>query len=168
VVRLFVRNWRCVEEVEVALEPVTVFIGGNSTGKSSLAYAPYFLTKVVEWRDANRVLMQLYGVQLDGVVRSAEGKRFYPVVVEAGGSRFEARGPSDITIPEGSPWASGFLLPSQRLSFARVSRFIPRLGRELGRPKGCSSSHRAFSRRSSPDSPKRILVDLGDRFKAGK
>jgi len=130
-VRLYVENWRCIEEVEVSLEPVAIFIGRNSTGKSSLAYAPYFLIRVAEWRDVNRVLMQLYGVQLDGVVRSVEGKKFYPVVVEAGTSRFEARSPSDVTIPSSSPWVSGFLLPSQRLSFAKVSQFIPKLGREV-------------------------------------
>jgi len=44
VVRLYVENWRCVEEAEVSLEPVTAFVGRNSTGKSSLAYAPYSIS----------------------------------------------------------------------------------------------------------------------------
>jgi len=130
-VRLYVRNWRCIEEVEVSLEPITVFIGRNSTGKSSLAYAPYFLAKVVEWKDANKVLLQLYGVQLDGVVRSDGMQRFYPLVVEVGSSRFEARSASDVSIPESSPWTSGYLLPSQRLGFIKISQFIPKLGREV-------------------------------------
>jgi len=108
-----------------------VFIGRNSSGKSSLAYAPYFLSRVVEWKDANKVLMQLYGVQLDGVVRSVEGRKFYPIVIEAGSSRFEAHSSSDVVVPESSPWTSGFLLPSQRISFTRLSQFIPKLSREV-------------------------------------
>jgi len=134
VVKLYVKNWRCIEEAEVSLEPVTVFIGRNSTGKSSLAYTPYFLTRATEWGDANRVLIQLYGVQLDGVVRCAGEKKFYPIVVEAGSSRFEARGPNDVVVPKNSPWAGGFLLPSQRISFVKLSQLIPKLSREvLGR-----------------------------------
>jgi len=130
-VRLYIKNWRCIEEAEVSLEHVTVFIGRNSTGKSSLTYAPYFLVRVVEWRDANKVLIQLYGVQLDGAVRGSEDKKFYPLVIEAEGSRFEARSASDVSVPESSPWAAGYLLPSQRLSFFKISQLIPKLGREV-------------------------------------
>jgi len=130
-VRLYVKNWRCIEEAVISLEPVTILIGRNPTGKSSLAYAPYFLSKVVEWRDANRVAMQLYGVQLDGIVRSARGKKFYPLVIEAGEARLEARSVDDVTIPESSPWSGGYLLPSQRLAFARISQLIPKLSREV-------------------------------------
>lgn len=132
-VRLYVRNWRCIEEVEVGLRPVTMFIGRNSTGKSSLAYAPYFLVKLAGWGDANRVLMQLYGVGLDGVVRSSGDEKHYPVVVEADGSRFEAGGAQEYKVPEKVPWVDGYLLPSQRLSFGKLAQLIPRIGREIMR-----------------------------------
>ncbi|WP_167827664.1 AAA family ATPase [Pyrobaculum islandicum] len=126
---LYVKNWRCIEEARVSLRPVTVFIGGNSTGKSSLAYAAYFLAKISEpeWRDVNKVLAQLYGVSLDGVVRSDGARRFYPVIVEAGGARFEAQSPDNAATPNTKPWRDHYLLPSQRLSFLRLSQLIPKI-----------------------------------------
>ncbi|MCE4598772.1 MAG: AAA family ATPase [Desulfurococcales archaeon] len=128
---LYVRNWRCIEEVKVDLKPVTLLIGKNSTGKSSLAYAPYLLVKLAEWRDVNRVLTQLYGVELDGVVRSTGVEKYYPVVIQAGDSRFEASSAQDYRVPEGAPWRDGYLLPSQRLSFSKLAQFIPKLGRKI-------------------------------------
>lgn len=130
-VKLYVRNWRCIGEVDVSLKPITLFIGRNSTGKSSLAYAPYFLSKIVEWRDVNKVLMHLYGAGLDSVVMSDGEGRFYPVIVKAGESCFEARSPNDLRIPENSPWKDSYLLPSQRLSFTKISQLIPKLVREI-------------------------------------
>lgn len=130
-VRLYVKNWRCIEEVEIFLKPVTVFIGKNATGKSSLAYALYFLAKVIEWGDINKVLTHLYGAQLDGVVRSVGGEKFYPLVIEAEKSRFEVRSASELSVPRESPWSSGYLLPSQRLSLVKISQFLPMLAREI-------------------------------------
>ncbi len=130
-VRLYVKNWRCIEEVEITLAPITVFIGKNSSGKSSLAYAAYFLTKIVEWRDTNKVLMYLYGTQLDNVVRKCGDERFYPLVIEAEESRFEAYSVNDVRVPESSPWTTGYLLPSQRIAFFKLSQFIPKLSREF-------------------------------------
>lgn len=130
-VELLVRNWRCIEEARVFLAPVTVLVGKNSAGKSSLAYAPYFLVKAVEWGDAGRVLEQLYGVGVDGVVRSRGGDKFYPLVVEAGGSRFEAREAGEYSLPESTPWSTGYLLPSQRISFMRIPQLVSKLNREI-------------------------------------
>jgi len=47
--------------------------------------------------------MQLYSVQLDSIVRSARGKKLYPLVVETGATRLEARTVDDVAIPESSP-----------------------------------------------------------------
>ncbi|WP_148682289.1 AAA family ATPase [Pyrobaculum neutrophilum] len=147
-VELYVKNWRCIEEARVSLRPVTVFIGGNSTGKSSLAYAAYFLAKVSEpeWRGVNKVLAQLYGVSLDGVVRSDGARRFYPV--EAGGARFEAQSPDNAAAPNAKPWRDHYLLPSQRLSFSRMSQLIPKIREAVSKhPVGRFSRSRQASSR---------------------
>ncbi len=135
---LYVRNWRCIEEVRVQLKPITLFIGKNATGKSSLAYAAYFLAKIVEWKDVNEVLSRLYGVDLNGIVRSDGDKRFYPVIIEVNGARFEARDSNSFNILNSSPWKDCYLLPSQRLSFIRLFQFIPRLIREILKKGGKS------------------------------
>jgi predicted ATP-dependent endonuclease of OLD family len=36
-IKLKVTNWRCIENLELELSKINVFIGPNSTGKSSLA-----------------------------------------------------------------------------------------------------------------------------------
>ena len=129
-VRAVVRNWRCIENLELELSPITLFIGRNSSGKSSLAYALYFLTKVVEWRDANKVLTHLYGVDLDGVVRADGNKRYYPIVIEADDNRFEAYGRDKVVIPSRSPWTSSYLLPATRISLFNALQFIGTFVRE--------------------------------------
>jgi len=131
-VRVVVRNWRCIEDIEVDLGTVTLLIGKNSSGKSSLAYALYFLAKVVEWKDANNVLKHLYGVDLDGVVRvDGSGKRHYPIVIEVDGYRFEAHGKDRVEIPRGSPWTSSYLLPATRVALTKIMQFVVAFAREL-------------------------------------
>ena len=124
-------NFRCVESLDLELRPLTILVGRNAVGKSSVALAPYFLAKAAEWGDANAVALHLFGVQLGGLVRAGPGgERFYPMVVEVDGARLEA-GPGGVSVPKSAPWVSAYLLPSQRLSFVRVPLFLARAGREL-------------------------------------
>jgi len=122
---LFVKNWRCIEEVRINLNTITIFIGRNSTGKSSLAYAPYFLAKVAEWRDVNKVLLHLYGINLEEVLRRDKDEICYPGIIEVEGYRFEAD-IETVNIPDRSPWKNAYLLPSIRTTLIKFSQFLAR------------------------------------------
>ena len=47
-----IKNWRCIKEIEFDLSKINIFLGQNATGKLSLAYALYFLSKVQKTTDA--------------------------------------------------------------------------------------------------------------------
>jgi len=115
VVKLHVVNWRCIDEVEIELKPITVLLGRNATGKSSLAYAAYLLARAPERGNITELLERLYGTKLDEIVRIDRGKRMYPVVIEADGYSFKAENPQDYVSPQGSPWRTGYLMPSIRI-----------------------------------------------------
>ncbi|ABW02266.1 AAA family ATPase [Caldivirga maquilingensis] len=142
--KLHIKNWRSIEEVEIELKPVTIIMGPNDAGKSSLAYAPYFLTKTIKWRDANKVLKLLYGTELNNIARHEYDKPQYPVIIEVDGARFKAQNPNDvkkadIEIAGESPWNDGYLLPSGRLTFMKMLRIVPRILRQITRTRDYSA-----------------------------
>ncbi len=125
-VKLYVKNWRCIEEVEITLAPITVFLGKNSSGKSSLAYAAYFLTKVIEQGNPKEILMRLYGVSLNKVVRRQGGKKFYPLIVKMEEDIYLEADGTHISLYKHrpGPLSTGYLLPSQRVYFFRMLQFL--------------------------------------------
>jgi predicted ATPase len=46
--RLRFRNWRSLRDVTIELSPITVFIGANSSGKTNIVDALYFLRDALE------------------------------------------------------------------------------------------------------------------------
>ncbi|MFQ6072158.1 MAG: AAA family ATPase [Methanosarcinales archaeon] len=44
--KLILSNWRCIDNLEIDLSKINVFLGKNSTGKSSIGYAMYLASKV--------------------------------------------------------------------------------------------------------------------------
>ncbi|MCX6049788.1 MAG: AAA family ATPase [Chloroflexi bacterium] len=47
---LRLKNWRSLRDVEIAdLTPITVFIGANSSGKTNILDALYFLRNIAEY-----------------------------------------------------------------------------------------------------------------------
>ena len=135
-VKLYVKNWRCIEEISIDLSPITLFIGKNSSGKSSLAYAAYFLMKVIE-RDLetqnlsleqlhriHQLIEQLYGAPLSEVVRRQGDKEFYPLIIEIEGTRLEIdRDHASLSVLSRS-LHTGYLLPSQRVFFLKMLQFL--------------------------------------------
>ncbi len=125
-------NWRCIEDLTIELSNVTIFVGKNSSGKSSLAYAVYFISKIPQWRDPIKLLLQLYGEGLDTVARrGSDGKPSYPVIVEVDNVRFVARSRNEHEVPSSSPWSDSYLLPSQRISFVRLALLLSKAARRM-------------------------------------
>lgn len=131
-VRVEVANWRCVERVELELARLNVFIGRNSTGKSSLAYSIYFASRSARDLEPSWMLLQLYGCSFDQVARLTEGGPQYPIVVRAGDQELVVEGEGRVASRfSRSPWADEYLLPSRRVDYLHILAFLPRLLREL-------------------------------------
>ncbi len=124
-----IRNWRCIKEANFDLARINIFLGQNATGKSSLAYALYFLSKVVKY-DFKKLLTMLYGCELKDIVRMERNKRCYPVEISAGKSLAKFGGRTRET-PDESPWNDEFLLPSRRVAYFQALRILPRIAKEI-------------------------------------
>jgi len=137
-VKVRVVNWRCIEDLEVELRRINVFIGQNSTGKSSLAYAIYFASKSSKF-DPQFLLIQMYGHGFDGVARFVENKPQFPISIKIDNSEFSVNKKEqgfEINRLPSSPWASEFLLPSRRISYIQIMMLLPKMVKELrGKPE---------------------------------
>jgi len=146
-VRLKVVNWRCIEDLELELSRINIFIGPNSTGKSSLAYAIYFASKSKD-SDPRFLLRQLYGCEFDKVARLVDNIPQLPISIRIDGSEFsvkpvelpkEAKKPEtmekerglEIVTLSSSPWKDEFLLPSRRVNYIQILMFLPKIMDEL-------------------------------------
>lgn len=122
---LRIENFRCIQSLSLDIRPVTLLMGRNATGKSSVAYAAYYYAKS-PGRDPRQLLRQLYGTGLEAVARH-DGGPVFPVVIEVEGDRFEARSPDEATPPRSAPWTDAYLLPSQRIGLFKVIQILPDL-----------------------------------------
>jgi energy-coupling factor transporter ATP-binding protein EcfA2 len=127
-----IKNWRCIKEVEFDLSKINIFLGQNATGKSSLAYALYLLSKSPKL-GVEKTLNMLYGLDYKSVVRVENGKPCYPVEITAGTSfvKIEERGVLSISAGGGSSWNDEYLLPSRRVTYFQALRFLPKLAEEI-------------------------------------
>ncbi|MEM0202385.1 MAG: AAA family ATPase [Archaeoglobaceae archaeon] len=116
-------NWRCIKNVNFELSDLNIFIGGNSTGKSSLAYALYFASKLAtKGEDPKSILENLYGCSFDRVARFENSPRF-PISVTIGESELlveSKNGELEIIKPSLSPWKDEYLLPYVRIGYLQL------------------------------------------------
>jgi len=149
-VNLRVINWRCIKDSkEFELAKLNVFIGPNSTGKSSLAYAIYFASKSRAY-DPKYMQTQLYGYNFNMIARLVRNKPQFPISIRIADSEFSVKPleipklPGEIKETEKaeieefeitkllkSPWADEFLLPSRRVDYLHIMTFLPKIMREL-------------------------------------
>jgi hypothetical protein len=131
-------NWRCIEDLELELSRINVFIGPNSTGKSSLAYAIYFASKSRAY-DPQYLATQLYGCGFDKIARLVENKPQFPVSIKINSSEFSMELKEqkfEVNRPSSSPWTDEFLLPSKRVNYIQLMMLLPKIIGELkGRPE---------------------------------
>lgn len=124
---LHVENWRCIERLDLELSKVNVFIGPNSSGKSSLAHVIYLLAKAPRVKSIKDLIKGLYGLDVDYVVRRGCNGPCYPAVIRAtwGDKEAELRieTSESITI-NGALWSSAYLLSSQRVDLFKLYQSI--------------------------------------------
>jgi len=119
-----VTNWRCIEDVELELAKLNIFIGKNSTGKSSLAYAIYLASKS-RTADPRSLVSQLYGCDFNFVARLVESNPQFPISVKINDSEFLVKGAEETIRLPNSPWTDEFLLPSRRIAYIQLATTLP-------------------------------------------
>jgi hypothetical protein len=133
VVKLKIINWRCIDVLELELSKINVFIGPNSSGKSSLAYAIYLASKSSRF-DPLTLIQQLYGHGFDKIARFSEERPQFPVVIKLNDSELHielVNGEIKTVKPSSSPWKDEYLLPSKRVGFIQVLMILPKLINEI-------------------------------------
>lgn len=77
-------NFRCVKNLNIGLNRINVFLGKNSTGKSSIAYALYMASMVSSGEEENidKISNLLLASDLQSLARMYNGKRHYPIRIK--------------------------------------------------------------------------------------
>ena len=131
-----IKNWRCVKELEFDLSRINLFLGQNATGKSSLAYALYLLSKAPRI-GVERTLQMLYGLDARSVVRVEANSICYPVEINVERSFIKIEEKPEeskvkfIVSSSDSPWREEYLLPSRRVAYFQALRFLPKIAEEI-------------------------------------
>jgi len=125
-----IRNWRCIEKVDFDLSRINIFLGQNATGKSSLAYALYFLSKAPKI-GIEKTLNMLYGFNSKSVVRIEGSNLCYPAEIVADDFFVKIERKLPISASDRSPWNDEYLLPSKRVAYFQALRFLPKLAEEI-------------------------------------
>ncbi len=133
-VRVYVSNWRCIAEADFSLSRINIFMGPNSVGKSSLAYAVYFAIKSLR-RDPKILLSQLYGCDFKEIARREKDKPIFPIKIGINGLTLSIEEEEDrINVKRSggiSIWRSTYLLPSRRIGYLQALTLLPKLLREI-------------------------------------
>jgi hypothetical protein len=132
-IKLKVVNWRCIEDLELGLVRINVFIGPNSTGKSSLAYAIYFASKS-RIHEPLYLLNQMYGHGFNEIARLVENRPQFPISIKIDDSEFSINKKEqefEIKRLSNSPWMDEFLLPSKRANYIQIMMLLPKIIRGL-------------------------------------
>jgi len=132
-IKIKVVNWRCIENLELELAKINIFIGKNSTGKSSLAYAIYFASKSRNY-DPQYLLFQMYGCSFNEVARLVDNKPQFPISIKIENSELsidKKEEKFEINILQNSPWSDEFLLPSKRNAYYQIMMLLRRITGEL-------------------------------------
>ena len=134
IMRVKISNWRCIENLELELGRINLFIGRNGTGKSSCAYALYFLSKAVKWQNIDTILMYLYGYNIEKLIRIDNDRPCYPMNIEVDDMSLHAYIEDDevkVDFSKESLWSDEYILPSRRLAYIQVTEIISRIMSEM-------------------------------------
>ncbi len=80
--RLTLSNWRCIDKLDVELSKINVFLGRNSTGKSSIGYAIYLASNVSSKNeDPNKIANLLLGDNIENLTRIHNSSKAFPLEI---------------------------------------------------------------------------------------
>ncbi len=131
VLKLTLRNWRCVESLEVKIGKANLFIGKNSTGKSSVAYAIYIASRASAGQGPDDISRKLLGKPMCELARFNGKTRYFPVSICLG----DAERIVEITLPAYQNasakcfrrlWNEEYLVPSSRYGLITLAQPIIR------------------------------------------
>ena len=125
---VYIQNWRCVEELELSLSRINVFIGPNASGKSSVAYAVYLAARMPQ--NPAAFVTQLYGYGFDKLARNVGGKAQYPVVIRLDDVEIRVEEGGKLTTSSRGA-GEAYLLPARRLAYLQVMLIIHNVMREM-------------------------------------
>jgi len=124
-----IKNWRCIKEIEFDLSKINIFLGQNATGKSSLAYALYLLSKAPRI-GVEKILNMLYS-NIKNSIRTQNSRLYYPTEISLNNNHFYVKIIGDdlglqfkYTCSENSPWKEEYLLPSTRVAYIQIFKFL--------------------------------------------
>lgn len=135
--RLAVKNYKSLEDVEIPLRPLTVFVGPNNAGKSNILDCLRFLSELVRWWPNPDTAVSSRGGFLALVWGGLDFTRHIAIEIDA-------------TLPSG-PWGE------QRAITYRIAL--------VGGPGYCATSHETLHYRA-PDGPRKLLELHGGRLRA--
>jgi predicted ATPase len=124
--RVKIKNWRCIKEVEFDLSRINIFLGQNATGKSSLAYALYFLSKASRL-GVKETLEKLYGLNFKNLIIRADNNQLcYSTEITIDNSFVKIKDDDKFESVFDDIWAYEYLLPAGRLAHFRGVRNLLR------------------------------------------
>jgi hypothetical protein len=132
-VKVYIQNWRCVDELKLSLGRINVFIGPNASGKSSVAYAVYLAARTPQ--NPAAFVTQLYGYGFDKLAKNVGGRAQYPVVIRLDDAEIRVEeGGKLTTSPRGA--GEAYLLPARRLAYLQIMLTIHKaMGEVMKRPE---------------------------------
>ncbi|WP_456327984.1 AAA family ATPase [Archaeoglobus sp.] len=117
-----IKNWRCIEEVEFDLSRINIFLGQNATGKSSLAYALYVLSRSHRFSPLN-VIKNVYS-DLWKVVRRENDTGCFPIELTVEDFSIEIYDDRRFAKQGKAVWSDETLLPSGRIVHFQIFELI--------------------------------------------
>jgi len=118
--RLKLSNWRCIDKLDIELSKINVFLGKNSTGKSSIGYATYLASSVSSKNeDPDKIAKLLLGDDIENLSRIRNSSRVFPVEIYVGNEDKNVeikvrKKQKSTTKKKGLLWSDEYLLASGR------------------------------------------------------
>jgi len=132
-VEVYIQNWRCVEELKLSLGRISVFMGPNASGKSSVAYAVCLAARMPQ--NLAAFVTQLYGYGFDKLARNVGGRAQYPVVIRLDDAEIRVEEGGKLTTSSRGA-GEAYLLPARRLAYLQVMLTIHKaVGEVMKRPE---------------------------------
>ncbi len=138
--KLKLSNWRCIDKLYINLSKINVFLGRNSTGKSSIGYAIYLASNASSKNeDPNNIAKLLLGEDIKNLARIRNSSKVYPLEIYVGNedkniSIKVGKKQKPVVVKNGRLWSDEYLLASGRygliISYQILSNVLSHVQKE--------------------------------------